>query len=459
MPDADRVAKLRRNIATQIEWSLRTNLPVRRLIADVQDHQPNKTLTKIWETRRAGSLSTPRVLREAAEALIPLEEETGLTCGDVLDAMRNRRGTTELPRILGPLESEWSQLRKRDVRPALDWFVSRCRSLSIPSEVDHFCALDVHTFLASSTVRQLKSLGSLDDIDLTDWKSDASVLKRVLGRLGHPSHWIQSWLSRKCPFNAVRSRPYANFYSFLVLNAVASVHGYESNLWASRNQWARRGFNVLDGEFAAPVFHFFSPPQEPVDTLTNSGERSDGPLMRMSPVFSAEQVRHGSDGREFRLKDLVQPRADVDGYIEKHRVKLFESEDREAFYDSDADAISLPSRNWFRNRAHEDQATLDYYGTLLHEFVHWTGHKSRLARIPAEDRGFEELIAELGSGFLCARLGLATANKVTSDATLLVDYINSWFSLGHDPVDLVLDAAREANRACNYILYRSADDD
>ena len=459
MPDSDTVAKLRRNIATQIEWSLRTNLPVRRLFADVQEHRPNKTLKKIWATHNPISLSAPRVLREAAEVLIPLEQATDLTCGQVLEAMRKRRQTTQLERILGPLESsEWSHLYKRDAKPALDSFVSRCQSLSVPSGVDRLSAVEMHTFLASSTVRQLKSLGSLDDIDLTDWKSDASVLKRVLSKLGDPSHWVQSWLSRKCPFNAVTGRPYANFYSFLALNAVASVHDYQSNMWASRNQWAQRGFRVLDGEFASPVFHFFSPPEEPVDASRDTGERPDGPLMRMSPVFSSEQVRHASDGRKFRLRDLVQPRADVDGYVQKHGVRLLESEDREAFYDLHVDAISMPSRSWFRNRADEDQATLDYYGTLLHEFVHWTGHESRLARLPADDRGFEELIAELGSGFLCARLGLATANKVTSGATLLVDYINSWFSFGRDPIDLVLDAAHEANRACNFILYRSVDD-
>ena len=459
MPDSDTVAKFRRNSATRIEWSLRTNLPVRRLLADVQEHRPNKTLKKIWTSRGTSSLSAPRVLREAAAALIPLEHATGLTCGHMLQAMRNRRRTTQLDRIVGPMEApEWSNLYKRDVKPALESFVSRCESLSIPSEVDHLSAVEVHAFLASSTVRQLKSLGSLDDFDLVDWQSDASVLRRVLSKLGDPSHWVQSWLHRSCPFNAITGRPYANFYSFLVLNAVAAVHGYQSNLWASRNQWAQRGFRVLDGEFACPVFHFFSPPEEPVEAPWGTRERRDGPVMRMSAVFSAEQVHRASDDREFRLKDLVRPRADVDAYIRKHHVRLLESKDREASYNIQVDAISMPSRSWFRNRADGDQATLDYYGTLLHEFVHWTGHESRLARLPTDDRGFEELIAELGSGFLCARLGLATANKVTSNATLLVDYINSWFSFGRDPIDLVLDAAHEANRACNFILYRSGED-
>ena len=62
-------------------------------------------------------------------------------------------------------------------------------------------------------------------------------------------------------------------------------------------------------------------------------------------------------------------------------------------------------------------------------------------------------MAELGSGFLCARFGLGNARRVTADRHGLVAYINSWFDEGKDPVDLLLDAAGLANRASNYILY------
>ena len=53
-----------------------------------------------------------------------------------------------------------------------------------------------------------------------------------------------------------------------------------------------------------------------------------------------------------------------------------------------------------------------FYATLGHEFVHWTGHTSRLARdfgskrFGSEGYAKEELVAELGSAFLCADLEL-----------------------------------------------------
>jgi antirestriction protein ArdC len=54
-----------------------------------------------------------------------------------------------------------------------------------------------------------------------------------------------------------------------------------------------------------------------------------------------------------------------------------------------------------------------YYATLGHECCHWTCHETRLNRELGwkrwGDEGYaaEELVAELGSGFLCADLGLA----------------------------------------------------
>lgn len=56
----------------------------------------------------------------------------------------------------------------------------------------------------------------------------------------------------------------------------------------------------------------------------------------------------------------------------------------------------------------------DYYATLFHELTHATGHHSRLNREGIEQMaGFgsptysrEELIAEMGSAFLCGQTGI-----------------------------------------------------
>ena len=52
-----------------------------------------------------------------------------------------------------------------------------------------------------------------------------------------------------------------------------------------------------------------------------------------------------------------------------------------------------------------------FYSTLCHELVHWSGVKARLdrdlsGRFGDDAYAMEELVAELGSAFLCADLGI-----------------------------------------------------
>ena len=54
----------------------------------------------------------------------------------------------------------------------------------------------------------------------------------------------------------------------------------------------------------------------------------------------------------------------------------------------------------------------EYYSTLFHELVHFTGHESRLARpiknsFGSDQYSKEELIVEMGSCFLCGITGIA----------------------------------------------------
>jgi antirestriction protein ArdC len=74
-----------------------------------------------------------------------------------------------------------------------------------------------------------------------------------------------------------------------------------------------------------------------------------------------------------------------------------------AAYFAHEDEIQLPHPEQFDSMGH-------YYTTSFHEHAHWTGHKSRLARTfgrrGSDEYAFEELVAEFGSAFLCALLGL-----------------------------------------------------
>lgn len=143
--------------------------------------------------------------------------------------------------------------------------------------------------------------------------------------------------------------------------------------------------------------------------------------------------------------------------MSRHGVQISHRAVESPFYDPGKDEITMTPRTWFRSPVGRERATLDYYATLLHELVHWTGHGTRLARpfghFGDERYRFEELVAELGSGFLCARFGLGSAQRLTAGRQGVAAYINEYYEAGRDAVDLVIDAAGEANRASNYLVY------
>lgn len=93
-----------------------------------------------------------------------------------------------------------------------------------------------------------------------------------------------------------------------------------------------------------------------------------------------------------------------------------------------------------------------YYATLAHELTHWTRHESRLnrdfERIKWGDEGYakEELVAEIGSAFLCADLSITP--EVREDHA---SYIDHWLQALRNDRKLIFTAAAHANRAVEYL--------
>lgn len=91
---------------------------------------------------------------------------------------------------------------------------------------------------------------------------------------------------------------------------------------------------------------------------------------------------------------------------------------------------------------------------MLHELVHSSGHVKRLNRegITSTTRrfgdpvyAFEELIAELGSAFLCAHLGVY--GEVQHDS-----YIDHWLMIFKSDKKALFRASRMAREASEYLL-------
>lgn len=111
------------------------------------------------------------------------------------------------------------------------------------------------------------------------------------------------------------------------------------------------------------------------------------------------------------------------------------------------DQLILPAKESFTSPE-------SYYATTFHELTHWTGHKDRLARdsiLTAAPFGSaiysqEELVAEMGAGFLCALAGIE--NKTIDQSA---SYLDHWLgNLKADPAMLVR-AAAQAQKAVDFL--------
>jgi antirestriction protein ArdC len=115
-----------------------------------------------------------------------------------------------------------------------------------------------------------------------------------------------------------------------------------------------------------------------------------------------------------------------------------------AYYLSKFDRIELPWPEDFKTMA-------DYYAVALHEHTHWTGHSSRLnrplvARFGTEEYAEEELVAELGSAFLCSHLQVPVSVKEDHAA-----YIKGWVKILKEDKRAIFKASALAAKAADYL--------
>ena len=90
--------------------------------------------------------------------------------------------------------------------------------------------------------------------------------------------------------------------------------------------------------------------------------------------------------------------------------------------------------------------------TLAHELTHWTKHPTRLDRDFGKkrfgDEGYcvEELVAELGSAFLCADLHITP--EVRDDHA---SYIDHWLKILKADKRAIFSAASHASKAVDFL--------
>jgi antirestriction protein ArdC len=254
-------------------------------------------------------------------------------------------------------------------------------------------------------------------------------------------HFASSPLAH--PKNLVSKKPYRGINHFLL-----SGTKYHSEFWLTYNQAAELGGNVRKGEKAEIIVFWKFLAYEDKE----SGETKEFPMLRHYHVFNAEQCENikypVTDEATKRESNPIDAAEEIVDHM-PNRPRIVIDQTPKAYYSSTEDFVHMTSRE----ACISDER---YYGTLLHELVHSSGHASRMNRFVEEgcthhfgsnSYAKEELVAEMGSAMLCEEAGIF---EQTEDDT--AGYIANWLTQLANDNKLVVHAAGKAQKATDYIL-------
>ena len=273
-------------------------------------------------------------------------------------------------------------------------------------------------------------------------KSYDRITERIVSLLEQGTvPWHKPWqVKTGMPRNLITQKPYRGINTFLLM-----CQGYESPNWLTFRQAMQLGGNVKKGEKSCPVV--FWKPMEVKDE--QSGKVEKIPFLRLYHVFNITQCE-GLKNVPKADESVFAPTAPGEIVAGMPQPPVLKHGMTKAYYSPSQDIVGMPEKKHFET---EDA----YHATLFHELVHSTGHDSRLKRQSITERnGYgsdpyckEELIAELGSAFLCGHSGIVERTIDSSAA-----YLDNWLTQLKRDRTLIVYAAAQAQKAADFILGR-----
>ncbi len=277
--------------------------------------------------------------------------------------------------------------------------------------------------------------------------------------------WLKPWNSPDynlaLPKNAVSGRLYSGV-NILLLWMASAEKGYKQSKWLTAQAANKLGGHVLKGEKATIIVNYRPVDREKLDDEGNTILDDDGnpemehfALLKRHAVFNIEQC----DGLPNSMYETEPVKNSDTGTVQytlfaeiRQMIKGMDLDVKiipgnQAFYRSSEDKVVMPEMKQFNSET-------GFYGTLLHEMTHATGHPKRLnregiafgkAKFGNKVYAFEELVAEMGSAFVCAHLGF---NEVPQNAA----YIGSWINVLKEDKRAIFKASGLARNACEYMM-------
>jgi antirestriction protein ArdC len=266
--------------------------------------------------------------------------------------------------------------------------------------------------------------------------------------------WRCPWLNDKnagFPCNAFSKRRYGGVNP-LLLSLHAHRHGFQSKHWGTFPQWEKAGGRVMrrptdvpKGQWGCRIIFW-----KPVSTTkTNDGGENVEEtycILRQYTVFNVDQVRGDFDhlrvGHAIPTEnhDVVFEQADE--LIANSGADVRHGGNR-ALYSPQDDYIQLPFKHQFVGGS--------YYESAFHEFVHWTQAPQRLntgVSTTKVEYAFNELVAEIGSCFVCMEQGIPLTETLGNH----VSYLKHWLVALQNDHAFIFKASTQASKSADYLL-------
>ena len=256
--------------------------------------------------------------------------------------------------------------------------------------------------------------------------------------------WKKPWKSARWPRNLVTGIKYRGINVFMLNMAY-----YTSSKWLTFKQVTALGGTVKRGERATPVVYWNWINSKDEDAKDEERKA----FLKYYSVFNLEQCegleKYKEEAEEnFEGEPSPACKTVVEEYLSREKTLRLEHKLNQAFYNPVEDIVNMPSLGRFSKSE-------EYSATLFHELVHSTGHASRLDRgllkpgnsFGSAEYSKEELVAELGSAFLCGHTGIDPITLENSAA-----YIQGWLEALRKDKKLLVAAGGKAQQAVDYLL-------
>ena len=258
--------------------------------------------------------------------------------------------------------------------------------------------------------------------------------------------WQKPWNESGPPMNLLSKRQYRGINLWLLVSL-----NYEQNFFLTWEQIKSVGGSVTQGEHGHIVV-FWKPIQKKGEQQQDDKQKAV-PMLRYYKVFNIAQCRDIPE----HLIPKLDPTVEIDPIAECEAIlnampdmPAISFNGKQAYYNIERDEIVMPKMKNFKTSP-------GYYSTLYHELVHSTGAAKRLNRksltdmvsFGTESYTMEELIAEMGSAYICRFSGILP-NSIKNT----VAYLDNWLGVFKNDKRFLITASGQAQKAVDFILGR-----